>query len=119
MGMRKWSNDILLVDLPQEEPSMGDELKTVISKVRDRGDIDVLIDFSNVDVLDQRKKPQGLSRIELILVVAGLAASAFLAVLRLVLDNLLYLIFYSIPFFLCNFDSFFHDIILNKINGSF
>ena len=52
MGMQTWSNDILLVDLPQEERPMGDELKTVIAEVRDRGDIDVLIDFSNVDVFN-------------------------------------------------------------------
>jgi anti-anti-sigma factor len=45
-----WSEDIILVDLPQE-PEMGDELKTVTQMVRDRGDCEVVIDFSNVDIL--------------------------------------------------------------------
>jgi len=50
MGIQNWSEDILLVDLPQE-PEMGDELKTVIATVRDRGDCDVVVDFSNVDIV--------------------------------------------------------------------
>jgi len=50
MGIQNWSEEILLVDLPQE-PEMGDELKTVITTVRDRGDCDVVIDFSNVDII--------------------------------------------------------------------
>jgi anti-anti-sigma factor len=50
MAIQNWSEDILLVDLPQE-PEMGDELKTVISEVRDRGDCDVVIDFSSVDIV--------------------------------------------------------------------
>jgi len=50
MGIQSWSDDIVLVDLPQE-PDMGDELKTVIDIVRDRGDCDVVVDFSNVDIV--------------------------------------------------------------------
>ncbi|NQV32094.1 MAG: STAS domain-containing protein [Phycisphaeraceae bacterium] len=50
MGIQNWSEDILLVDLPQE-PEMGDELKTVISEFRDRGNCDVVIDFSHVDIV--------------------------------------------------------------------
>ncbi len=50
MGIQDWSEDVLLVDLPQE-PEMGDELKTVIAMVRDRGDCDVVIDFSNIDIV--------------------------------------------------------------------
>ncbi len=50
MGIQNWSEEIVLVDLPQE-PEMGDELKTVITTVRDRGDCDVVIDFSNVDII--------------------------------------------------------------------
>jgi anti-anti-sigma factor len=38
------------VDLPQE-PNMGDELKTITDMVRDRGDCDVVIDFSSVDIV--------------------------------------------------------------------
>ncbi len=45
MGIQDWSENVILVDLPQE-PEMGDELKTVTEVVRDRGDCDVVIDFS-------------------------------------------------------------------------
>ncbi len=50
MGIQNWSEDIILVDLPQE-PDMGEELQTVTSIVRDRGDCDVVVDFSNVDIV--------------------------------------------------------------------
>jgi len=50
MGIQEWSEDIILVDLPAE-PDMGEELKTVTTLVRDRGDCDVAIDFSNVDIV--------------------------------------------------------------------
>jgi len=50
MGIQNWSDDIILVDLPQE-PEMGDELKTVTEMVRDRGNCEVVIDFSSVDIV--------------------------------------------------------------------
>ena len=50
MGIQDWSENIILMDLPQE-PEMGDELKTITEMVRDRGDCDVVIDFSNVDII--------------------------------------------------------------------
>ncbi|MHC4103376.1 MAG: STAS domain-containing protein [Planctomycetota bacterium] len=50
MGIQNWSEDIVLVDLPQE-PDMGEELKSVTEISRDRGDCDVVIDFSNVDIV--------------------------------------------------------------------
>lgn len=50
MGIQNWSEDIILVDLPQE-PGMGEELKTVTEMVRDRGDCDVVVDFSEVDIV--------------------------------------------------------------------
>jgi len=50
MGIQNWSEEILLVDMPQE-PEMGDELKNVITTVRDRGDCDVVIDFSHIDIV--------------------------------------------------------------------
>ncbi len=49
MGIQNWSEDIILVDLPQE-PEMRDELTTLITTVRARGDCDVVIDFSTVDI---------------------------------------------------------------------
>jgi anti-anti-sigma factor len=50
MGIQNWSEDIILVDLPQE-PELGDELKTVTEVVRDRGDCELVIDFSDVDII--------------------------------------------------------------------
>jgi anti-anti-sigma factor len=50
MGIQNWSEDIILVDLPQE-PELGDELKTATAAVRDRGDCEVVVDFSNVDII--------------------------------------------------------------------
>jgi anti-anti-sigma factor len=50
MGIQNWSEEIVLVDLPAE-PEMGEELKTVTQIVRDRGDCEVVIDFSKVDIV--------------------------------------------------------------------
>ena len=50
MGIQNWSDDIVLVDLPAE-PNIADELKTVTEIVRDRGDCDVVMDFSAVDIV--------------------------------------------------------------------
>ena len=50
MGIQNWSEDIILLDLPAE-PQTGDDLRSVIEAVRDRGDCDVLIDFSSVDII--------------------------------------------------------------------
>ncbi len=50
MGLQNWSEDIILVDLPSE-PGLGDELKTVTDISRDRGDCDVVVDFSSVDIV--------------------------------------------------------------------
>ena len=50
MGIQDWSEDVILVDLPQE-PEMGDELKTVTEMVRDRGNCEVVVDFSSVDII--------------------------------------------------------------------
>jgi len=50
MGIQNWSDDIVLVDLPQE-PQIQDELRSVTEIVRDRGDCDIVIDFSSVDIV--------------------------------------------------------------------
>jgi anti-anti-sigma factor len=50
MAIQNWSEEIILVDLPCE-PEMADELDTVTAAVRDRGDCDVVIDFSRVDIV--------------------------------------------------------------------
>ena len=50
MGIQDWSEDTILVDL-SGEPEMGNELITVTKMVRERGDCDVVIDFSGVDIV--------------------------------------------------------------------
>jgi len=50
MSIENWSEDTVLVHLPQEL-KMDDELNTVTEIVRERGDCDVVIDFSSVDIL--------------------------------------------------------------------
>ena len=50
MGIQNWSEKIILVDLPAE-PLLLDEIKSAIAIVRDRGDCDVVVDFSNVDII--------------------------------------------------------------------
>ncbi len=50
MSIHRWSEDMILVDLPRELEKHN-ELQTVIGIVRDRGDCDVVIDFSHVDVV--------------------------------------------------------------------
>ena len=50
MGIQNWSENIILVDLPAE-PLMGDELKTVADIIKDRGDCDVVVDFSAIDII--------------------------------------------------------------------
>ncbi|MGA2323393.1 MAG: STAS domain-containing protein [Sedimentisphaerales bacterium] len=50
MGIQNWSENIVLVDLPTE-PLMGDELKTIADIIKDKGDCDVVVDFSAVDIV--------------------------------------------------------------------
>ena len=50
MGIQNWSDDIILVDLPGE-PEIAEELEIITGIVRDRADCDVVIDFSNVDIV--------------------------------------------------------------------
>jgi len=50
MGIQNWSEEIVLVELP-EEPQLADEIKTAIGIVRDKGNCDVIMDFSCVDIV--------------------------------------------------------------------
>lgn len=50
MGIQNWSEDTILVDL-SGEPEMGYELTAIKKMVRNRGDCDVVIDFSGVDIV--------------------------------------------------------------------
>ncbi len=50
MGIQNLSENVVLVDLPQE-PEMADELISVTEVVRDRDGCNVVIDFSKVDIV--------------------------------------------------------------------
>jgi len=50
MGIKNWSEDIVLAEL-HREPRMADDLQTVTDIVSDRGDCDVILDFSSVDII--------------------------------------------------------------------
>jgi len=50
MGIQNWSESIVLVELPPG-PEINEELKTVIKIVQDRGDCNVVLDFSHVDIV--------------------------------------------------------------------
>ena len=50
MSIQRWSEDVILMELPRELEKHA-ELQTVIGMVRDKGDCDVVIDFSHVDVV--------------------------------------------------------------------
>jgi anti-anti-sigma factor len=50
MGIQYWSGDIILVNLPWKLQVHG-ELQRVMEMVRERGDCNVVVDFSSVDVV--------------------------------------------------------------------
>jgi len=50
MGIEEWSEDIILVDLPQE-PEMGEKLIDLADLLKSRDGSNVIIDFSNVDII--------------------------------------------------------------------
>ena len=50
MSVYRWSEEVILVDLP-EELDKHHELQTVIDMLREGGDCDVVVDFSQVAVV--------------------------------------------------------------------
>jgi anti-anti-sigma regulatory factor len=52
MGIQKLSKDILFVELPHDGSKRSDELKQVNETVGNEGNCDVIIDFSNVEIVN-------------------------------------------------------------------
>ena len=50
MGIQNWSESVVLVNLAQE-PDMSEELRTIIEISNSRGDCEVVIDLSSVDII--------------------------------------------------------------------
>jgi anti-anti-sigma factor len=50
MGIQDISENVILADVAPE-PSLNEELRNVTETVRERGDCDVIIDFSKIDIV--------------------------------------------------------------------
>ncbi|MBC8378924.1 MAG: hypothetical protein H8E62_07105 [Planctomycetes bacterium] len=50
MGIQNWSEEVILVNLAKE-PDMGEELQTVISMMAENEDVDVVVDFADIDIV--------------------------------------------------------------------
>ncbi|MCE5186300.1 MAG: STAS domain-containing protein [Planctomycetaceae bacterium] len=50
MGIQNWSENMILLNLSRE-PDMGEELQTVIAQVTANSDLDVVVDFADVDIV--------------------------------------------------------------------
>lgn len=50
MGIQNWSEQVILVNLAQE-PDLGEEIQSVCEIVSEQTDQDVVIDFSDVEIL--------------------------------------------------------------------
>ena len=50
MGIQDWSEDVISVDL-RAEPETREQIDKVLQQVRDKGNCDVVMDFSNVTIL--------------------------------------------------------------------
>jgi anti-anti-sigma regulatory factor len=69
MRIHRWSEDVILADLPRDLEKQN-ELQTVIGMTRDRGDCDVVIDLSHVDVVGAAC-PAGLLEVRRLLHACG------------------------------------------------
>ncbi|MBN1807043.1 MAG: STAS domain-containing protein [Sedimentisphaerales bacterium] len=52
MGIKKISDDVLLVELPSKSPGIANELKTVNETASRQGNCDIIIDFSAVEIIN-------------------------------------------------------------------
>ncbi len=52
MGIKNLSKDVLLVELPSKSHRIANELKAVNEAVSKKGNCDVIIDFSRVEIIN-------------------------------------------------------------------
>jgi anti-anti-sigma regulatory factor len=52
MGIKNISNDVLLVELPSKSTKIANQLKALNEAVSKKGDCDVIIDFSRVEIIN-------------------------------------------------------------------
>jgi len=51
MGIQNLSEDVVLVELPFKEPQIADELKAINEIASSKPDLEVIIDFSKVEII--------------------------------------------------------------------
>lgn len=51
MSIEKWSDDILVVEL-QDDPAFTDDLTTLIDRIEDKADVDIVLNFAAVNYLN-------------------------------------------------------------------
>jgi len=51
MGVQTWSEDLIVVDLPRELEGHNNELQSVVDTLRNKSICDVVVDFSNTDIV--------------------------------------------------------------------
>lgn len=52
MTIQNYSKNVLFVDLPSQEPQIGNELKSLNETISNRSDCDVVIDFFRVEIIN-------------------------------------------------------------------
>lgn len=52
MGMKKISDDVILVELPSKSPKIANELKAVNDAASKQGNCDIIIDFTRVEIIN-------------------------------------------------------------------
>ncbi|MHC4105586.1 MAG: STAS domain-containing protein [Planctomycetota bacterium] len=52
MGIKKISDDVLFVELPSKSPKIANQLKALNEAVSKKGNCDVIIDFSRVEIIN-------------------------------------------------------------------
>jgi anti-anti-sigma factor len=51
MGIQTWSEDLIVVDLPRELEAHSSELQSVVDTLRCKSICDVVVNFSNTDIV--------------------------------------------------------------------
>jgi len=52
MGIKNLSKDVLFVELPSKSPKIANQLKALNEAVSKKGNCDVIIDFSRVEIIN-------------------------------------------------------------------
>lgn len=93
MGIQNWSENIILITLAKE-PQMGEELRTAIDLVANAKNRDVVLDFTNVDIITSSsiakmlKLRKALTESDLRLVLCGVSGQTMSLFKIVALDSI-------------------------------